>query len=260
MKSRILFLCTHNSARSQMAEALIKHQFNDQFEAISAGTEPAQHVDPRALQALENMGISGAHLRPKSIDELDNEHFDYVITLCHKAHQQCRGFENASEQLVWDFPDPSQRGGAKPFETTLKEIFERIKIFALIKSKAKSKTEFDPVMFYKSLADETRLSCLLLITQQNEMCVCELTEALQQSQPKISRHLAQLKKSGLLSDRRQGQWIYYSIHADMPQWAKTVLQLTADEVTHFLQPLNDKLLTMGDRPERQLACCQEEQA
>ena len=67
----------------------------------------------------------------------------------------------------------------------------------------------DPVIFFKQLADETRLRALLLITQEEELCVCELVAALDESQPKISRHLAQLRKTGLLEDRRQGHWIFY---------------------------------------------------
>jgi len=258
MKPRILFLCTHNSARSQMAEAIINSQFGEQFEAMSAGTKPRSNIDPKALTALENMGLSTEGLYTKAVSDLTEQRFDYAITLCHKAHQQCRGFANADQQLTWDFPDPTERGGAKPFETTLKEIHERIKIFALIKSKASAKSTLDPVQFYKALADDTRLKCLLLITQQQELCVCELTETLQQSQPKISRHLAQLKQTGLLSDRRQGQWIYYGINSALPNWAQTVLHISADENIEFLSEANRHLLNMGDRPERQLVCCKED--
>ncbi|MEP0072894.1 MAG: metalloregulator ArsR/SmtB family transcription factor [Marinomonas sp.] len=78
----------------------------------------------------------------------------------------------------------------------------------------------DPSLFFKALADDTRLRCLLLITQSTELCVCELMEALNETQPKVSRHLAQLRKSGLLSDRRQGQWVFYKLHPDLPEWAQ----------------------------------------
>lgn len=74
------------------------------------------------------------------------------------------------------------------------------------------------VYFFKALADDTRPRCLLLITQSTELCVCELMEALNETQPKISRHLAQLRKRGLLSDRRQGQWVlFYKLHPDPPE-------------------------------------------
>jgi len=114
----------------------------------------------------------------------------------------------------------------------------------------------DPVLFYKSLADDTRLRCLLLIQKEQELCVCELTEAINESQPKISRHLAQLKKSGILSDRRQGQWIYYQLHPELSDWAKQVIELTLTSNSQFISKNLDNLYSMGDRPLRAKACCQ----
>ncbi|WP_196140028.1 metalloregulator ArsR/SmtB family transcription factor [Aliikangiella sp. G2MR2-5] len=116
----------------------------------------------------------------------------------------------------------------------------------------------EPVAFYKQLADDTRLSCLLLILAEQELCVCELTEALDLSQPKVSRHLAQLKKSGLLDDRRQGKWIFYSISKDLPHWAKLVLIETGQQNPEFIKDKLFKLNRMGSRPERVGACCYKE--
>lgn len=113
----------------------------------------------------------------------------------------------------------------------------------------------NPVKFYKCLADETRLRCLLLIQQQQELCVCELMAALEETQPKISRHLAQLRKCELLCDRRQGQWVYYSINPSLPAWAKDVLTISATNNEDFLATNLLNLEQMGDRPERKLACC-----
>lgn len=113
----------------------------------------------------------------------------------------------------------------------------------------------NPLPFYKALADETRLRCLLLIQREGELCVCELVAALDEIQPKISRHLAQLRKAGLLLDRRQGQWVYYRINPDLPAWAQTALQHTADANTDFIKPNLDNLCRMGDRPERARSCC-----
>ncbi|NPU91262.1 MAG: metalloregulator ArsR/SmtB family transcription factor [Gammaproteobacteria bacterium] len=113
----------------------------------------------------------------------------------------------------------------------------------------------NPVQFYKCLADETRLRCMLLITRENELCVCELMEALQEIQPKISRHLAQLREFGLLVDRRQGQWVFYSLNPKLPDWAIDVLTTTLENNPSFLAK-NMKLLgRMGDRPARAQACC-----
>lgn len=113
----------------------------------------------------------------------------------------------------------------------------------------------NPTQFFKCLADETRLRCLMLIQHEGELCVCELTEALQEIQPKISRHLAQLRKCGLLIDRRQGQWIFYSIRNDLPEWSKLVLSEVTNQNTVFFEENMRNLRKMGGRPDRAKACC-----
>ncbi|MGL6161846.1 metalloregulator ArsR/SmtB family transcription factor [Microbulbifer sp.] len=113
----------------------------------------------------------------------------------------------------------------------------------------------NPLQFYKCLADETRLRSLLLIAQEGELCVCELTEALDVSQPKISRHLAQLRSCGLLQDRRQGQWVFYRINPALPAWAKSVLNETLEANRAFIDDNLRGLCRMGDRPERASLCC-----
>jgi len=113
----------------------------------------------------------------------------------------------------------------------------------------------DPLIFYKSLADDTRLKSLLLIAHEGELCVCELMAALEQSQPKISRHLAQLRQNQLLVDRRQGQWVFYRLHPALPAWALGVLNETALANGAYLRESMVKLKTMGDRPARADACC-----
>lgn len=84
-----------------------------------------------------------------------------------------------------------------------------------------------PLTLFKCLADDTRARLMLLIQAAGELCVCDLMQALDESQPKISRHLAQLRRCGLLLDRRAGQWVYYQIHPDLPTWARAVLQAAA---------------------------------
>lgn len=112
-----------------------------------------------------------------------------------------------------------------------------------------------PTTVFKCLADETRVRLMLLITREEELCVCELTCALDESQPKISRHLAQLRTCGLLEDRRQGQWIYYRLHPNLPDWVITVLNTTLEANQHWLSPDAKRLDVMGDRPQRLSACC-----
>ncbi|MEZ9710326.1 transcriptional regulator [Vibrio breoganii] len=80
-----------------------------------------------------------------------------------------------------------------------------------------------PHQFFKLLSDETRLRSLLLIAREGALCVCELTQALQESQPKISRHLAQMRQSGILVDERRGQWVYYHVSTELPGWAQKIV-------------------------------------
>ena len=113
----------------------------------------------------------------------------------------------------------------------------------------------NPLEFYKCLADETRLRCLLLITAEHELCVCELMQILDEHQPKISRHLAQLRNCGLLTGRRQGQWVFYSIHKALPAWAHGVLHETLKNNQDYIKENTNALKKMGDRPERAQSCC-----
>lgn len=113
----------------------------------------------------------------------------------------------------------------------------------------------NPLQFYKCLADETRLRCLLLIAHEQELCVCELTCALDDIQPKISRHLAQLRKCGLLLDRRQGQWVFYRLNLELPAWALTAISATEQANREWLADNLQRLQKMGGRPERANACC-----
>jgi ArsR family transcriptional regulator len=113
----------------------------------------------------------------------------------------------------------------------------------------------NPVQFYKCLADETRLRCVLLIEHEQELCVCELTEAIDEIQPKVSRHLAQLRKCGLLVDRRQGQWVFYRVSPELPEWARNVLTETLMSNQRFVADNLKRLARMGDRPARNSACC-----
>lgn len=112
-----------------------------------------------------------------------------------------------------------------------------------------------PVTVFKCLADETRARAMLLIAKESELCVCELTCALDESQPKVSRHLAQLRTCGLLADRRQGQWVYYRLHPDLPDWVTQILQTTLFSNRVWLDSDTNRLSQMGDRPERSASCC-----
>ena len=115
--------------------------------------------------------------------------------------------------------------------------------------------QFNPLQFYKCLADDTRLKAMLLISHEEALCVCEVVVALELSQPKVSHHLAQLRQYGLLSDRKQNQWVYYSINKVLPEWAKTVLTQTLTATPSFYENDLTRLNAMGNRPERVASCC-----
>ena len=112
MKKRILFLCTHNSARSQMAEGLLRALGGGHFEAFSAGTEATQ-VRPLAIKAMAEIGIDIATQQSKTLDHYLNEPFDEVITVCDTAAEACPVFTAAAKRNHWSFPDPSQATGSE---------------------------------------------------------------------------------------------------------------------------------------------------
>jgi arsenate reductase len=109
-KQRVLFLCTHNSARSQMAEGLLRQLGGDRFEAYSAGTE-ATYVRPLAIRAMHELGIDIAGQESKTLDRYLEQPFDKVITVCDQANEACPVFFGARERLHWSFPDPSKATG-----------------------------------------------------------------------------------------------------------------------------------------------------
>lgn len=112
----------------------------------------------------------------------------------------------------------------------------------------------DAHTLFSALSNPIRLRCLMLLQLQGELCVCELTHALGLSQPMISRHLALLRSSGLVSDRRVGQWIYYQINPQLDAWAKQVLHTTA-QANRSLTPFHDDLQLLAQMPDRPGTAC-----
>jgi ArsR family transcriptional regulator len=112
-----------------------------------------------------------------------------------------------------------------------------------------------PLQVFKCLGDDTRLSLVLLIAQEGELCVCEMTYALELSQPKVSRHLAQLRQCGLLSDQRDGQWVYYRLASGLPVWGRAIIEAGREGERQRLKKMTRRLQVMGDRPGRRAAFC-----
>jgi len=119
MKKRVLFICTHNSARSQMAEGFLNALKGDRYEAYSAGIEPSR-INPYAVKAMAEVGIDISTHRSKSIEEFRGENFDYVVTVCDLAKEACPFFPG-ERILHKDFEDPSE------FKGTEDEILEKVR-------------------------------------------------------------------------------------------------------------------------------------
>jgi arsenate reductase (thioredoxin) len=109
-RQRALFLCTHNSARSQMAEAWLRHRYGDRVDAASAGTQ-ATAVRPLAIRVMAEVGVDISGQESKSLDRYLAEPWDYVITVCDDADEACPVFPGGQVRLHWSIPDPSLATG-----------------------------------------------------------------------------------------------------------------------------------------------------
>lgn len=141
---RVLFVCTHNSARSQIAEALLGRYGGDDFEVSSAGTE-ASRVNPFAIRALAELGIDWSGARSKSIDEFLDQRFDYVITVCDRARETCPVFPGSTNSLHWGLDDPSEVEGTDAeklaaFRRTQVEVSARLRPFIEVALRAAGRT------------------------------------------------------------------------------------------------------------------------
>jgi len=133
---RVLFVCTGNSARSIMAEALLRRHGGDRFEVHSAGTDP-RGVNPLTLRVLADAGIDASWARSKSVNEFLGQRFDYVITVCDQARQVCPVFPGVHQSLHWGYEDPAEATGTEEerlavFRRVLLAMSERVAQFATV--------------------------------------------------------------------------------------------------------------------------------
>lgn len=131
---KVLFLCTGNSARSQMAEVLLNRFGQEKYTAFSAGSEPNNEVNPYAIRVIEKSGLSTNDLRPKNMMEYTDESFDFIITLCDKMKENCPVYPNRPIYAHWGMPDPAAFEGTEKetfeeFDKTFQEISNRIHLF-----------------------------------------------------------------------------------------------------------------------------------
>jgi arsenate reductase len=134
-RRRVLFLCTHNSARSQIAEGLLRQLAGDRFEPHSAGAE-ATHVRPLAIRAMDEIGVDISSQESKTLDRYLGEPFDYVITVCDDANEACPFFPGARNRLHWSFEDPSRAEGSEE---------ERLAVFRSVRDRIKDRVQAELV-------------------------------------------------------------------------------------------------------------------
>jgi arsenate reductase (thioredoxin) len=135
MKKRVLIICTGNSARSQMAEGLLRHDAGDRFEVESAGTRPG-HVRPEAIAVMKELGIDISGHRSKHVQEFEDQSFDYVLTVCDNAKETCPVFPGHSNRIHKGFEDPATIQGREEerlavFRRVRDEIREYLKTFPI---------------------------------------------------------------------------------------------------------------------------------
>jgi arsenate reductase len=133
-KKKVLILCTGNSARSQMAEGLLRHYHGDRFEVESAGVI-SSFVRPPAIEAMREIGVDISNHRSKSVEEFSKQSFDYVITVCDNAKENCPFFPASSKRIHWSFDDPAEAAGTEKehlevFRRVRDEIREKLREFA----------------------------------------------------------------------------------------------------------------------------------
>ncbi|MCS7228762.1 MAG: arsenate reductase ArsC [Candidatus Kryptonium sp.] len=140
---KVLFLCTGNSCRSQMAEGLLRHFGDNKFEVFSAGTNPS-FVHPLAIEAMKEIGIDISNHRSKSVNEFIDQNFDYVITVCDRAKEVCPNFPGQVRKIHWSFEDPAEARGTRE---------ERMKVFRKVRDEIKEHI----IAFIKEIETKSQL-------------------------------------------------------------------------------------------------------
>ena len=133
MKHRVIFICTGNSCRSQIAEGLLRKEADDRFDIFSAGSDPSR-LHPAAISVMEEWGIDISHQKSESIDNFIDNNFDIIITVCDNAKQSCPVFSNEKIRLHWSIKDPfhgwnDNQEGLPPYRIARDELKKRIDEF-----------------------------------------------------------------------------------------------------------------------------------
>lgn len=270
-KLRVIFISANNSMHSQVAAALLRLKNIDSIDVFNAdigiSTIPSsefdcKEIESNTLQVMKSFGLESTKFNSPSITKYSEQHFDYVILLNKAITASDIDNLSASQQLVWHISNYQSKTELSSFITLFEQLNSRINMLlkcneksAAILAKGEEIEQVDPISFYKCLTDEIRLKTIILTHYYGELCVCDLMYALQEeSQPKVSRNLAVLKKSKILSTRKQGQWVFYRVNEQLPLWIKSVIAKTAENnMTQVIEPLQ-RLEEMKQEPNKNNAC------
>lgn len=246
MKS--IFVAGTNPDLVLMVVSLLNHHRRDI--KVSAALQIERGISPVAKEALIAFGLL-SHLdcvccgaKPEECELII--HITDAVETAHKNVQK-------EQALSWQVTLDESAEPYNPYRKALYELNEKVRDLLT------PPLQVNPVSsmtFYKAMNDELRLKTLLLILLEQELCVCELMVALNEpSQPKVSRHLAQLRKADILTVRKQSQWVYYALNVALPDWMLKVLQSTLFGEPECIAQELTRLARMGDRPTRQQSCC-----
>lgn len=204
----VAFICTHNACRSQMAQALAHALAPNEIDARSAGTHPARAVNPDAVRLLQQRGVDTSALAPKPLEEIPP--VDMVVTM--GCGVQCPTLL-ARWHEDWGLEDPTG-GPDQQFVAVMDQIkmkieYLRRRVIAGCFDEARLAANL------KTLGDPNRLRIIAMLSHSDELCACKLLEELDISQPTLSHHMAALRDMGLVSARKDGRWMRYSLDKEL---------------------------------------------
>jgi len=243
---RLYFLCMQNRCRSQIAEAYAKHYGGPNVIVHSAGLE-SWEIHPLTVEAMREDGIDISAQSSKPIDMKLFMGANVVVKLCEQLHERCPAVPFGIQNYQWDIPDPMPsndiaevRKARDAIKQKVLELLTNLNVLHADHGAAVSGVTVEELAdLFKLLGDKNRLTIISLL-KERELCVCELVDILQTSQPNISQHLRKLKDAGLLRESRKGHWVYYSLNTEDHPRLDAILALlpSAKEKLHSLSRLN----------------------
>jgi arsenate reductase (thioredoxin) len=239
---RIYFLCMQNRCRSQIAEAYARYYGGPNVIAQSAGLE-SEEIHPLTIEVMREEGIDLRQQYSKPIDMKTFMNSKVVVKLCEQLKERSPVVPFGIQNHQWDIPDPLPSEDIAEVRKTREVI--RQKVLELLSNLNVLKADHGDAVpggttenfadLFKLLGDRNRLTIVSLL-KQRELCVCELVEFLQTSQPNISQHLRKLKDAGLLNESKRGHWVYYSLNTENKPYFEPIINSlpTVKEKLHQL--------------------------